>query len=165
VTPVLRAWAIRRLAPGDGPELLRLLQSLDEESVRFFHPHAFDAGQVAGLLSEAEAGTVAAFGAFTSLEPMDLLGYVWLWGLGGEVPSLGICVGAPYRGLGLGRALMERAVAEARTLRKPKIHLSVVKANLPALALYESLGFRVTGDAPDDLAPSYSMELRLEAEC
>ncbi len=46
------------------------------------------------------------------------------------------------RGLGLGRALGEAIVAEGRRLGYRAMRLDTIDTMLPAIALYESLGFR-----------------------
>jgi ribosomal protein S18 acetylase RimI-like enzyme len=64
-------------------------------------------------------------------------------GLHGEVHvgHLGMGVHRDFRGQGIGRRLMEAALAQARALRLEKIELQVFTANKPALALYKKLGF------------------------
>lgn len=53
------------------------------------------------------------------------------------------------RGHGVGRALMQELIAQAKQLDGlEQIHLSVLTANHPAHRLYESLGFEVYGRAP-----------------
>ncbi len=83
----------------------------------------------------------------------------------------GMYVADDARGRGLARALMRAALAHARaTPGVAKVVLSVDAANVPAIALYESLGFvvfareadavRVSGQPRDEL----QMHLRFEVE-
>jgi ribosomal protein S18 acetylase RimI-like enzyme len=71
--------------------------------------------------------------------------------------TLGILVHKEYRGQGVGRRLMRAMEGEARRLGKRRICLTVWSANLRALSLYTSLGYREMGRFPDwirsDLAP------------
>jgi len=63
-----------------------------------------------------------------------------------HVASLGIGILEPWRGVGLGRILMERGIQAARA--NPivqKVELGVISDNQIARALYESLGFGVEG--------------------
>ncbi len=60
--------------------------------------------------------------------------------------SLGLGVLATYRGQGIGRRLMEAAIAEAKGWDGfCRIELGVTPWNAPAIALYESLGFKLEG--------------------
>ena len=57
----------------------------------------------------------------------------------GEILNLGV---APaYRGRGLGRALVERMLAELRGRGARAVYLEVRESNVVARRLYESLGF------------------------
>ncbi|MEP7210854.1 MAG: GNAT family N-acetyltransferase [Alphaproteobacteria bacterium] len=59
---------------------------------------------------------------------------------------LGMSVARDWRGRGVGRRLMQAAIAEARKWDGfRRIELDVVSWNEPAIALYESLGFVVEG--------------------
>ncbi len=60
--------------------------------------------------------------------------------------TLGISVAPEWRGRGIGRALMEAAIAEARSWPDfCRIELIVVTWNTGAIALYETLGFKMEG--------------------
>ena len=58
------------------------------------------------------------------------------------VPSFAIALYKPYRGLGLGTALMKRMLAELQARGYAKASLSVQKANA-AVHLYLRLGFEI----------------------
>ncbi len=57
-----------------------------------------------------------------------------------EVVYMGLTPAA--RGAGVGRALLARALAQARRKRARRIHLAVDRANLPAQRVYRACGFR-----------------------
>jgi ribosomal protein S18 acetylase RimI-like enzyme len=58
----------------------------------------------------------------------------------------GMYVERRARGKGVGRALLNRALATARRLRGVRqVRLAVVESNEPALRLYESAGFKIYG--------------------
>ncbi len=60
--------------------------------------------------------------------------------------TLGITVGRAHRGQGVGRRLMEHAIAWARASRVvTRIEFNVFVRNTHAIALYESCGFEVEG--------------------
>lgn len=58
---------------------------------------------------------------------------------------LGIGVLAPFRGQGIGEALMQAAIEKARHRGLTRIELTVREHNKPAIALYEKFGFKVEG--------------------
>jgi putative acetyltransferase len=58
-----------------------------------------------------------------------------------HVASLGIGVHPAYQGIGLGRAMMEAAVAWAEDVGIERLELSVRGDNHRAIALYEAMGF------------------------
>jgi L-amino acid N-acyltransferase YncA len=59
--------------------------------------------------------------------------------------TLGMLLAASWRGRGLGKALLERMIAEARTAGIRAIELEVFPHNERARRLYERAGFRQTG--------------------
>jgi len=56
-----------------------------------------------------------------------------------ELSKMG--VDPSYQGLGIGRALIEAAIAEFRTRKGTQLHLETHSKLRPAIALYESVGF------------------------
>lgn len=58
-----------------------------------------------------------------------------------HIGSLGIGVLAPYRGKGVGKALMKAALEKAKLKGLTRIELTVREKNTSAIALYEELGF------------------------
>lgn len=62
-----------------------------------------------------------------------------------SIPELGIGVHHPYRGRGIGKALLVRLLEHARQQGIGAVSLSVERDN-PALRLYDALGFVVTGE-------------------
>jgi len=55
-----------------------------------------------------------------------------------------VAVREPYRRLGIGRALLDRILAEGKRSEVPSAFLELRAGNTAALALYEDCGFRVT---------------------
>jgi RimJ/RimL family protein N-acetyltransferase len=58
-----------------------------------------------------------------------------------HVADLGLMVAAGFRGRGIGRALLERAVDWARAADVHKLELHVFPHNEPAIRLYDAFGF------------------------
>ena len=62
-----------------------------------------------------------------------------------HVADLGLMVAASHRRRGMGRALLDQAVAWAESVGVRKLELHVFPWNEPAIALYESFGFEREG--------------------
>lgn len=87
-----------------------------------------------------------------------------------EPPRMPASITAPYpahlhvdlvaraRGRGLGRALMERLLAELRERAVPGVHLGADPSNRNAIDFYAHLGFRILEQHPDETV----MGLRLD---
>jgi RimJ/RimL family protein N-acetyltransferase len=102
----------------------------------------------ADYLRKVEAAERAFF--MLALEGERVVGMLDIWA-GGRANDrhagrLGMSVARDWRGRGVGRRLMQAAIAEARKWDGfRRIELDVVSWNAPAIALYESLGFVVEG--------------------
>jgi ribosomal protein S18 acetylase RimI-like enzyme len=89
----------------------------------------------AGFVASRDGRLVGA--AWYRFLPEEVPGYGFV---AASVPELTIAVVPDARGLGIGSALVEALLAEARRLRLPGVSLSV-EADNPALRLYEGAGF------------------------
>lgn len=58
---------------------------------------------------------------------------------------LGMGVLKEYRGLGIGKKLIESTIQKAREKGLERIELEVFASNIPAIKLYEQIGFTVEG--------------------
>jgi len=64
--------------------------------------------------------------------------------------EVGIGIAKPYRGIGLGEALLRENIALAKRLLKPKnLYLAVFSENKKARSLYKRLGFKEFAVFPD----------------
>jgi ribosomal protein S18 acetylase RimI-like enzyme len=59
--------------------------------------------------------------------------------------DLGMGVHPSFRRQGLGRRLLQSALAAARTFGLERVELAVLTHNTAAVALYQSLGFEIEG--------------------
>ena len=75
----------------------------------------------------------------------DLLGYFLLMGIVDEAHLLNVAVAASMQGQGLGRVLLNQAVACARGLGMESVLLEVRPSNQRALRIYERYGFKQIG--------------------
>ena len=75
-----------------------------------------------------------------------------------HVATLGMAVHAPWRGKGLGTALMEAALRWARSSGVEKVSLEVYPTNEAAVALYRRFGFEEEGRLVRHSRKSYGYE-------
>jgi RimJ/RimL family protein N-acetyltransferase len=77
-----------------------------------------------------------------ALDGRTVVGQLTVFDLQLEQPELGMIVDAAYRGRGIGRALLDCALAWARANERPALRLRVFPDNERARALYRASGFR-----------------------
>jgi RimJ/RimL family protein N-acetyltransferase len=68
------------------------------------------------------------------------------------VAQLGIAIAAPWRGKGVGTAVLHAVISEARRRSIHSIQLTVRKVNKAAIALYSKFGFAREFDVDEDWA-------------
>ena len=158
---------IRRLSASDATAFraLRLAALLDTpEAFATSHVEEKDLPLAAFEARLDERQGRAVFGAFDGEALVGVTGLAreTLLQAAHKAQVWGMYVAAAARGRGVGRALMQEALALAReTPGIAKVTLSVDAANVPAIALYESLGFvvfareadatRLHGESRDEL--------------
>ncbi|HEV7816439.1 MAG TPA: ribosomal protein S18-alanine N-acetyltransferase [Janthinobacterium sp.] len=107
-----------------------------EESV---YPHPWSRGNfLDSLVSGYQAWVLRDQGGY-------LLGYFLLMAMVDEAHLLNVAVGAGIQGQGLGRFLLNQAVACARGLGMESVLLEVRPSNLRALEIYRRYGFAQIG--------------------
>lgn len=74
-----------------------------------------------------------------------VLGYVVAWFAGGQGEIANLAVDPDVRGQGIGSALLDSALEEAKRYRVDEVFLEVRSSNLRARQLYESRGFSEVG--------------------
>ncbi len=75
----------------------------------------------------------------------SVAGYLCRWLVADEVHVLNVAVHPRWRGQGLGAALMDAVVREARASGVAAVTLEVRRSNVAARRLYESLAFEQVG--------------------
>jgi len=94
-----------------------------------------------------------------------IVGYVLFWLLPGAVDIHNIAVHVNFRRRGIARALLSKVVTEAERQTNLRVILEVLRSNLPAQKLYESMGFATTsirkGYYSDDGEDALAMSLEL----
>ncbi|MDD5738814.1 MAG: GNAT family N-acetyltransferase [Candidatus Pacebacteria bacterium] len=71
-----------------------------------------------------------------------------------HIGGLGIAVKQGFRGIGLGKYLMENSIKMAKADLRPTpkiIELGVYEGNLPAIALYKKMGFKPVAKIPNSV--------------
>ncbi len=77
--------------------------------------------------------------------PTGLVGYLLAWSVAGETEILEVAVDPSMRRQGIGKALLQRLVAEARGTGDCRLLLELRASNSGALALYKGMGFEECG--------------------
>lgn len=144
---------IRPLTLADARALQDFYESLTEAVTYFFQPWPEATVEVLTQhLADAEAGKNVVLGLVAAEGTAE--GHGFIWNVDTAEPVLGIGLRERAQGLGWGRLLMEALLAEADARNLPQVYLTVLKDNLRAQNLYESVGFVVEGEvtfrAPND---------------
>ena len=75
----------------------------------------------------------------------EIVGYVGYWLVLDECSIIMVAVHPEWQGFGFGRKLMQKALADAAHSGATFSTLEVRDGNLPALKLYQSLGYKIVG--------------------
>ncbi len=155
---------VRPLGPADAAAFQECrLRGLREAPEAFGSTYAEEAGlsveTVAGFLVPADGPTQVVLGAFREVDGGGeaLVGITFCHRerkLKARHKAVigGMYVASEARGRGIGRALLERVIAEARSWPGvEKLTLTVVERAEAARALYRAAGFRPYGLEPDSL--------------
>lgn len=126
------------------PMRIRRASVADAATLAALHAPVFsDAWPEASFSSLLEReGVVTLLGARGESAPA---GFILVRAAAGEAEVLTFCVADAARRSGLGRALLQRACAEAARLGAREMFLEVAEANVPARSLYGAEGFAVVG--------------------
>lgn len=149
-----QTWSIRPGGRDDLPLLRRMIYEAlywrpDAERQPFdfvlAHPeiaryvHGWGRAGDRALVAVTEPDEQAVGAAWCRLFPADRPGYGYV---DSTIPELSMAVDAGYRGLGIGRALLQTLCEQTRESGVRSLSLSVEAENLRALALYRHMGFQ-----------------------
>jgi len=138
---------VREFQPGEGEAFRRLneewishyfvLEAKDEEALANPQRTILDAG--GRIFFAVREGLIVGCCALLAIAP-------------GEYELAKMAVTESCRGVGVGRALLRHAIAEARSAGATRLYLETNHALTPAIRLYESFGFRHL--PPERVVPS-----------
>ena len=97
----------------------------------------------------------------------EVAGYICFWSVAGEIQILNIAVRKTLRRRGIARKLIELAIRTGCEQNAGFVTLDVRKSNFAARKLYESLGFRVTGERPNyyEVQKESAILMELDISC
>ena len=139
--------ALGEAGPEDRDELFELFAAVVERREGFpqappLTDEAFEAAWGSGVTTVVVARLSGRIVGAYSLKPN-------FPGRAGHIANAGYVVEEGRRGQGIGRALVEDSLVEARRLGFDAMQFNLVFESNPARRLYEKLGFAVTGRVPE----------------
>lgn len=129
---------IRPFAAADVPAVQALVERIPEGDRTFFKEDVGDPDHVASWAREPGRRMLA-------VDSDAVLGYVAvvpLTGWSSHVGEVRLVVDPAARGKGLGRELARRGLTEALDLGLSKISVEVVSTQVPAIGMFEAIGFQ-----------------------
>ena len=123
--------------------IIRKMQAKDLERAAELERECFSDPWSTAMLEEELFNPLCAM--FVAECGGKVLGYAGMHAIVGEGYITNVAVDPAARRQGIGRALMQRFIAGAEEWALEFITLEVRASNTPAIALYESLGFRTAG--------------------
>ncbi|TFG65520.1 MAG: GNAT family N-acetyltransferase [Anaerolineales bacterium] len=135
--------ALRFLAVEDEEAFGDFYVSIERSAYRFYCPHPLTRENARLRVDAALSPTVVGIVAINAMQHIVAFAS-FQWHVSDSGPGFfGICIQKQYRGLGLGKALMERIAEIAKEVGPPVMSLTVQKANPRAVVLYQKMGFRI----------------------
>ena len=150
---------VRRAVAGDAPVVAQLLQDFNREFDDPAPAVPVLAERIRALLAGGDALILLAGDGPDGVAVLRFRAALWSSGL--ECYLAELYVAPAQRGRGLGRALMEAALREARERGADTMEIGVDEPDLAARRLYESVGFTNRTGGPDGpLMYVYERDLR-----
>lgn len=135
-------WILGQLQDGDASALLAFYNGLSAATIQTFRPlRAKTTLAVCQAIVQTNTAIPASRFDLAAWQGAQMIGWAFLEQLTSAEPQLGIGVADAWQGQGIGRALMNSLLVEARYARLAVIYLIVVHDNQRAIQLYQSCGF------------------------
>ena len=126
-------FSLRPITPDDLPQLITI-----EKQV---HPAPWTEAHFAAELTKP----YSYFYVLTDDETDSrIAGYIVCWMMFDDCQILNLVVDLPFRGLGMAKLMIRKAIGLALNKNIKKVVLEVRKTNMPAIQLYQGLGFTIT---------------------
>jgi len=108
------------------------------ENNKFFHPYPFTDETIEKIMN-SDKDLYSFF-----LDNGKIIGYFMLRGFdeGYEIPSFGMIVHPDYRGKGIGKMMLKKAIEICKKSKCKKIRLTIDKDNKIAKSIYIKAGFK-----------------------
>ncbi|MDR6953439.1 ribosomal-protein-alanine N-acetyltransferase [Ancylobacter sp. 3268] len=140
ITDITRAWR--------APPAFRPAVAADAEALAALHAASFRIGWEAAEFERLLADRLSRALVATEGPGGRVTGFILLHGVAPEMEILSIAVARSHRGGGIGRALVQKAMARLAAEGIATLFLEVEEGNRPAVTLYEKAGFREIGRRP-----------------
>lgn len=126
--------------------LYRLLQTLDKDDKRFFHPHPFTKKYLSSLPSKKYDYY------FVLIIDKKIIGYSMLRTLCiYPQPTFGGVIHKEYRNMKYGDVLLSNTLKKAKNFCFDSVLLKVDKDNIGAMVLYKKKGFKETQENENEI--------------
>lgn len=136
-------------AAGGFDALIRLFERVASERLWLGTEPGFDRDKYRAGWRKVVRGEWGA--AFVAMESESIVGYLGIHPHDDYGHLLGMLVDERFRGRGIGKALLDAAIAWARERELPDVSLLVFPHNERALALYRNAGFEQREYYPNDV--------------
>jgi ribosomal protein S18 acetylase RimI-like enzyme len=157
-----RLTTIRLLTSADAEALVDFYASVPPDDYLFYCPHALDRQHALDKAADVDNPRFVCLVAEDSGE--IIAGYAWYRWDSDDSPTshFGICLRREFQNAGMGRQLMVRLLEIAARIGPAVMCLTVQKANLRGVALYQKMGFQIIREQlrQRDQLPEYYMERR-----
>ena len=134
---------IRKIGATDGQLIRNFHESLSAESWYLWRAHLNTDEVIDKHISRFLSGEDW---GYLALADGKAVSYFFFWNARERVPLLGICIADDHQNCGLGSALLDILIEDAKTLGKDGIELTTMTDNDRAFHLYLGKGFVYTGD-------------------
>lgn len=128
---------IREFSPNDAQLVSDFFDQMGGETRAFFNRNDCNRKAVQSYFSGTVINTVHFLAEFEG----KMVGYLFFWDINTRIPWIGIAVHEQFKGIKLGKKLMEFAIDYALKQNKGGILLTTHVANIRGQALYERFGF------------------------